>query len=119
MQEVPLSTGSAIAEYIKDVKNQIKEGLGQDSSIAGAIELEMSTVLEKKGGGGFKISVLQAGANVKTQEIHKIKIPIKLDSKLDKAKNEAKISEALFQKELSDRKVKALQAGTHPNQIKH
>ena len=113
-----LNTGSAIANYIKDVKNQIKEGLGSDSSIAGVIDLEMSTTLEKVGGGGFKISVLQAGAEIKSEEVHKIKIPIKLDSDLDKAEHKAKIAEAEFQKELSERKTAALRSGTHPNQIR-
>ena len=114
-----LNTGSAIADYLQDVKNQIKKGLGLDSSLAGPIDLEMSTVLERKGGGGFNISVLQAGASVNHQEIHKIKIPIKLNSDVDKAENEAKISEAQFQKELSDRKTAALRKGTHPNQIEN
>jgi len=118
MSDTPLTTGSAIAEYIRDVKNQIRDGLGSDSSLAGAIDLEMSTTLEKGGGGGFNISVLQAGAKVKHQEVHKIKIPIKLNTDLDKAKDEAEISEAQFQKELSERKTAALKKGTHPNQIK-
>jgi len=118
MSDTNLTTGSALAEYIKDVKNQIKDGLGSDSSLAGAIDLEMSTTLEKGGGGGLNISVLRAGAKVNHQEIHKIKIPIKLNSDLDKAENEAKISEAQFQKELSERKTAVLRKGTHPNQIK-
>lgn len=118
MSETILNTGSAIADYIKDVKNQIKIGLEDDASLAGHIELEMSTTLEKSGGGGFKISVLQAGAKVKIQEVHKIKIPIKLNSEIDKIEEEAKISEAKFQKKLSDKKTESLEKGTHSNQIK-
>lgn len=117
MSETPLTTGSAIADYIKDVKNQIKTGLEEDASLAGHIDLEMSTTLEKSVGGGLKISVLQAGAKVKHQEVHKIKIPIKLDSEVGKIEDEARISEAKFQKQLSDKKTEALEKGTHPNQI--
>ena len=94
MTELTLTTGSSIANYIKDVKNQIKEGLGDDASLAGPIDLEVSTTLEKSGGGGFQISVLQVGAKVTHEQIHKIKIPIKLNSKADSVEEEARISEA-------------------------
>lgn len=117
MSELPLTTGSAITNYIQDVKNQIKLGLGGDASLAGPIELEMSTTLEKSKSGGFMISVLQAGAKVNHREIHKINIPIKLNSKLDEFELEAKIADAMLQKELSDKKVSHLQRGTHPNNI--
>lgn len=117
MPELLLTTGSAIANYIEDAKNQIKLGLGKEASLAGPIELEMSTTLEKSKSGGFMISVLQAGAKVNHQEVHKIKIPIKLTSELDNFENDAKIAEAKFQKELSDKKVFHLQRGTHPNNI--
>jgi hypothetical protein len=50
MTSEPLTTGSAIASYIDDVKNQIKAGLGDDASLAGPIDLEMSTTLEGRGG---------------------------------------------------------------------
>src|SRR3989338_209826 len=94
MTEPNLNTGSAIADYIKNVKNQIKEGLGEDASLAGSMELEVSTTLEKSAGGGFFISVLKAGAQVKSEEVHTIKIPIKLISGADKKEEEARIAEA-------------------------
>ncbi|MCK4647691.1 hypothetical protein KAT24_02065 [Candidatus Pacearchaeota archaeon] len=118
MPGIPLTTGSAIADYIKDVKNQIKAGLEEDASLAGPIDLEMSTTLEKGAGGGFNISVLRAGAKVKHLEVHKIKIPIKLNSEVDKIEDEARKAEAEFQKKLSDKKKEFLEKGTHPNQIK-
>jgi hypothetical protein len=118
MANEPLTTGSEIASYIKNFKEQIKSGLGDDACLAGPIDLEISTTLEKTVGGGFFISVLQAGANVKHEEVHKVKIPIKFNSEADKIETEARISEAKFQKAMSDKKVEKLEQGTHPNQIK-
>lgn len=94
MTSQPLTTGSEIATYIKNFKEQVKEGLGEDASLAGPIDLEISTTLEKSAEGGFFISVLQAGAKVKHEEVHKVKIPIKLNSKANKIEEEAKIIEA-------------------------
>lgn len=117
MPDTLLTTGSAIADYIKDVKNQIKAGLEEDASLAGPIDLEMSTTLEKVKRGLFNISVLQVGAKVNQSEIHKIKVPIKLNSEVDKAEEEARKAEAQFQKTLSEKKTEKLKQGTHPNQI--
>ncbi|HLC31059.1 MAG TPA: trypco2 family protein [Candidatus Nanoarchaeia archaeon] len=94
MTEIPLETGSDIMTYIKNLKTQVKEGLGEDASLSGPIELEVSTTLEKSAGGGFFISVLKAGAQVKREEVHTIKIPIKLISGADKKEEEARIAEA-------------------------
>jgi len=94
MTEPILETGSDITTYIKNLKMQVKEGLGEDASLSGPMELEVSTTLEKSAGGGFFISVLKAGAQVKHEEVHTIKIPIKLNSPADKAEEEAKIAEA-------------------------
>ena len=103
MTEENLATGSAIANYIKDVKNQIKEGLGDDASLAGPIDLEVSTTLEKSRGGGFQISVLQVGAKVTHEQIHKIKIPIKLNSQADSIEMEARIAEAEAKKATAEK----------------
>ena len=111
MTEPTLETGSAIANYIKDVKNQIKEGLGNDASLAGPIDLEISTTLEKSAGGGFFISVLQADAKIKHEQIHKMKIPIKLNSEADKIEEEVRIKEAEYSKELAERKVNSIRKG--------
>jgi hypothetical protein len=94
MTKTILTSGTAMATYIKDVKDQIKMGLGTDASLAGPINLEISTTLEKTGGGGFQISVLQLGAKVKQEQIHKIKIPIKFNSKADAIEEEARMAEA-------------------------
>jgi len=94
MTDQPLTTGSEIATYIKNFKEQVKAGLGEDASLAGPIDLEISTALEKSAGGGFFISVLQAGAKVKHEEVHKVKIPIKLKSKADEIEEKARIAEA-------------------------
>jgi hypothetical protein len=90
MTDQPLTTGSEIATYIKNFKEQVKVGLGEDAKLAGPIDLEISTTLEKTAGGGFFISVLQAGAKVKHEEVHKVKIPIQLTSEADKVEEEAR-----------------------------
>ncbi|MAG07374.1 hypothetical protein CMI46_00995 [Candidatus Pacearchaeota archaeon] len=102
MTDQPLKTGSEIADYIKSFKEQVKTGLGNDSSLAGPMDLEISTTLEKSAGGGFFISVLQAGAEVKSEEIHKIKIPIKFDSEADKVEEEARKVKAETEKARSE-----------------
>jgi len=117
MTNEPLNTGSAIATYIEDVMNQIKTGLGENASLAGCIDLEMSTTLEKSAEGGFKISVLQAGAKVKHQEVHKIKVPIRLDSDVSKMEDEALKAEAKFKKTMSDKKTERLESGSHPSHL--
>lgn len=116
MTEQPLTTGSEIASYIKNFKEQVKAGLGEDASLAGPIDLEISTTLEKKAGGGFFISVLQAGAGIKHEEIHKVKIPIKLDSSADKIEEEARKIEAEkrkaqaeYEKALAERNKRAIE----------
>jgi len=111
MTDPILETGSAIADYIRDVKNQIKKGLGEDASLAGPIDLEISTTLEKSAGGGFFISVLQADAKIKHEQVHKMKIPIKLNSEADKIEGEARIKEAEYSRELAERKVNSIKKG--------
>ena len=89
MTDIPLETGSAIETYIKDLKNQVKAGLGQDAILGGNMEIEIATTLEKDTSGKFNISVLKFGAGVSQQEVHKLKIPITLLSDAAKAEIEA------------------------------
>jgi len=108
MTEPVLETGSDITTYIKNLKTQVKEGLGEDASLSGPMELEVSTTLEKSAGGGFFISVLKAGAQIKHEEVHTIKIPIKLISEADKKEEESRISEAEAKKATAEaQKVQA------------
>lgn len=114
MTDQELNTGSEMAAYIGDVKKQIQTGLGSDAYLAGPINLEMSTTLEKSKSGVFNISVLQAGAKINNQEVHKISLQVGLKSNLTDAEEKAKIADAKFKATLSEKSTKKLEEGAHP-----
>ena len=88
------TAGSPLKEFISSAINQIKDSLPNDARIEGVVNIEMSTIYEKEKGGVIRISVLQAGAKTSEQNVHKITVPVKILSDVDKAKDEADIAEA-------------------------
>lgn len=86
--------GSPIKEYIDSALKQIKDALPEDARVDGTINIEMSTVLEKEKGGGLKINVLNLGAKVSENQIHKINIPIRILTETGKAVEKAIQEEA-------------------------
>ena len=80
-----------LKSYIETVKLQIREGLGEDAALSGHVTLELSTTLGKSGGAGLAIQVIELGGKVTSEEIHKITIPFKLLTALDKAKEKAEM----------------------------
>lgn len=76
MPEAPTNTtGSPIKEFIEQAKGQVKDGLG-DWELKAPIDLELSTIVKGKVGGGIDIQVIQFGARVEAEQQQKIKISI-------------------------------------------
>lgn len=93
MPDVKIGTGSPIQEYIRSVTQQIKDAQTEELQVGGLIEIEMSTVLEKQKSGGLRIGVLDLGAKVSENNIHKIKVPFRVVTEYYKKYLEAKMAE--------------------------
>ncbi len=103
--------GSPIKEYIESALRQIKDALPEDARVDGNINIEMSTVLQKEKGGGLKINVLNLGAKVSENQIHKINIPIRILTEAGKAVEEAMKSEAEAKKATAEKIKKKMDKG--------
>lgn len=86
--------GSSIKDYLSSAIEQIKDALPEDARVDGIINVEMSTVLQKEKGGGLRIEVLNLGAKVSENQIHKITIPVRILTETGKAVEEALKAEA-------------------------
>jgi len=95
--------GTPIKDYIESATTQIKNSLTKDIGIAGIVNIEMSTVLQKEKGGGIKIKVLNLGTKVSENQIQKITIPLKIMTDSDKAMEEARKAEAEAKKAMAER----------------
>lgn len=98
----PSDVGSPIKEYISSALKQIKDALPEDARVDGTINIEMSTVLQKEKGGGIRIEVLNLGAKVSENQIHKINIPIRILTETGKAVEEALKAEAGAKKAMAE-----------------
>lgn len=70
------STGSPLTEYIKQIKNQTIDALGDEWELKKPIELELSTVAKSNDKGNIDIRVISFGADVETEEIQKVKLTV-------------------------------------------
>ena len=95
---------SPIKDYLQTTLTEIKSGLPSDFAINGTIVLEISTVVQKDKKGGVNISILNLGANVSSNQIQKMTIPIKMLS--DKEKEIAKIAQS--NKEMAESTMKKI-----------
>lgn len=89
----PTDIGSPIAQFIKNIREQVVAGLG-DWELKAPMELELSTIIEKEAKGGLQISVLNLGAKVNKGEIQKIKIVVGNKDEVSEAEKSAKIAVA-------------------------
>jgi hypothetical protein len=95
--------GSPIKEYISSALKQIKDALPDDARVDGTINIEMSTVLQKEKSGGIRIEVLNLGAKVSENQVHKINIPIRILTETGKAVEDAMKAEAEVKKAVAEK----------------
>lgn len=88
-----IEAGSPIKSFIEQTKEQAIAGLG-DWEFKAPIELEMSTIVNGKAGGGVDIKVVNFGAKVQAEQIQKIKMSIGPKSKVEEEERKAKIAKA-------------------------
>ena len=91
----------ALEEYLKTVKEKIKNGIGNDAQLAAPIEMELTTTTNTQTGGGLQIQIVELGAKISAEEVHRIKIRFELRTDLILAKERAELSE------LTEREAKA------------
>ena len=108
-----METGSPIKNFIKQVRKQTEDGLGE-WELNGPVELELSTIVSGKAGAGLNIQVINFGASVKAEEVQKIKMSISPKNDVLEARKKADIERAKYQEELAKKRVDKLQKGMHP-----
>ena len=84
--------GSPLTDYLKTVIKDIRNSLSPKEEGGGVVNVEISTILEKKKGIGIMIQVLNAGANVKDVEVHKLGVPIKILNEVEIAKKKIELT---------------------------
>lgn len=89
-----IEVGSPIKDYIQSVMSQIKDAQSDDIIVGGLVEIEMSTILENEKGKRLDIRVLDIGAKVSENHVHKIKIPLRLVTPAYEKIREAKMAAA-------------------------
>ena len=108
---MPISSESTspIKDFIQSALSQINGAIPKNARIEGVIKFEISTVVQKEKNGGIDISVINLGANISENQIQKIIIPIQIltDTAIAQnaariAKAEAEISQAIFDKCMTD-----------------
>ena len=89
----PRDIGSPITKVIKEIREQTEAGL-EKWELKSPVDLELSTIIGKEGGGNLAIQVLTLGAKAKSEEIQKIRLSIGPKEKALEAEREGKIAEA-------------------------
>ena len=74
-----------------------------DARVDGTINIEMSTVLQNEKGGGIRIEVLNLGAKVSENQVHKINIPIRILTETGKAVEDAMKAKAEAEKAVAEK----------------
>jgi len=95
--------GSPIKEYISSTLKQIKDSLPEDARADGIVNIEISTITQKNKEGGVDIKVVNFGADVSQQQIHKITIPIRILTETGKMIEEANKAEAEAKKAVAEK----------------
>lgn len=108
-----MEAGSPIKNFIEKVRKETKAGL-DDWELKEPIQLELSTIVSGKTKAGLNIQVINVGANVKSEEVQKIKISIGPKDEVLEARKKADIGKAEYQKELANKRVDQLRKGMHP-----
>ena len=87
------TTGSPIKEFIEQARKQAEAGVG-NWEFKAPLDLELSTIVSGKAGGGIDIKVVNFGANVQAEQIQKIKTSIGPKDKLEQTIKRTKLMEA-------------------------
>jgi|GEM_PF-1681671 len=67
--------GSPIKQFIEKTRKETIAGL-DDWELKAPIEVELSTIVKGKVGGGLDIQVINFGAKVEAEQIHKVRLSI-------------------------------------------
>jgi len=65
-----------LSQYLKDLQNQVQNGMTEKFFLKGDIDIELSVVSKKDVGGGFKILIAEGGGKYRKEELSKIKFKI-------------------------------------------
>ena len=85
--------GSPIKEFIEQARKQSEDGLG-NWEFKAPLDLELSTIVSGKVGGGLNIQVVNFGAKVQAEQIQKIKTSIGPKDELEQTLKQTKLMEA-------------------------
>jgi len=66
-----------IKEFLESLQDQIIEGLHDDMTLKGEIDVELSIVTNKEAGGKVRVFVVDAGGKYEKETISKVKFKIR------------------------------------------
>jgi len=82
MSEEIIKNSRELKQFVQATLNDIKEGVGSEFYIDGAIKFEVAVVKVKEGSGGFRIYVVNAGGKYNKEEISKISFKVRKKSNI-------------------------------------
>jgi len=100
---------SAVRDYVSDMLNQIKDGVNAEGGVLnGTVLFELATVSESEKGGKVDARVVNFGANVSSQNTHKVTFSVNFPSDVELATDATNIAKAELEKAQYNKKLEAL-----------